>query len=68
MKSFLVNNNKTPVLKWGSLQDNTFFEGEVPDGYKLAISPSEGIIILDVDVDLDKGKNGFYNIPVGILE
>ena len=56
------------MIKWGSLQDNTFFEGKVPDGYKLAISPSKGYIILDVDVDLEKKKNGFDHISLSILE
>lgn len=65
MKSFLCK-SKSPIIKWGLLPDNTFFEGEIPDGYKLAISPSKGYIILDVDVDLDKDKNGFRNLPINI--
>lgn len=60
MRTFLLKNN-IPVIKWGGLPDNTFFEGEIPDGYNLAISPSGNTIIIDVDV---KGnKNGFENIP-----
>ena len=48
LKSFLLKDNK-PITKWGLLPDNTFFEGEVPEGYKLAISPSDNIVILDID-------------------
>lgn len=60
MRTFLLKNN-IPVIKWGSLPDNTFFEGKIPDNYSLAISPSGNTIIIDVDV---KGnKNGFENIP-----
>ncbi len=60
MKSFLVKNKK-PIIKWGSLPDNTFFKGEVPDGYSLAVSPSKGTIIIDVDRHGD--IDGFTNIP-----
>ena len=62
MKTFLVK-DKTPICKWGSLKDETYFEGKIPEGYKLAINPTEGYIIIDVDVDVNKGKNGFLNIP-----
>lgn len=65
MKSFLLNSENKPIVKWGSLPNNTFFEGVVPNGYSLAISPSENYVILDVDV---KGnKNGFKHIPQEIL-
>lgn len=56
MKSFLVK-NKRPIVKWGMIPDNVFFEGKVPEGYDLAISPSEGYIIIDIDRHGD--KNGF---------
>lgn len=64
MKSFLLKDNK-PIVKWGMIPDNTFFEGEVPEGYALAVCPSQNIVILDVDVK--NGKNGFENIPMLIL-
>jgi hypothetical protein len=69
MRTFLVNadknskNYKKPLCNWGMLRPNTFYEGTVPEGYKLAINPSDNIIIVDVDVDEEKGKNGFDNIP-----
>ena len=59
MKSFLLKNN-VPTIKWSMLKDNTFFEGTVPEGYDLAVAPSDNIIILDVDNK--NGKNGFLNI------
>ncbi len=60
MKSFLLK-GKVPIIKWGSLPDNVFFEGEVPEGYSLAISPSKGYIVIDVD---RHGEiNGFNNVP-----
>lgn len=63
MKTFLLKGKK-PCIKWGSLKDETYFEGEIPDGYSLAVSPTEGYIIVDVDVTPD--KNGFANIPFSI--
>lgn len=64
MKSFLLK-QKTPILKWGMIPDNIFFEGDVPDGYSLAISPSDNYIIVDVD---NHKVNGFENIPEYIQE
>ena len=64
MKTFLLKNNK-PTIMWSLLQDNTFFEGTIPEGYALAVCPSENIVILDVDVK--NNKNGFESIPVKIL-
>lgn len=63
MKSFLLKDNK-PIIKWGMLNDNIFFEGNVPDGYALAVCPSDNIVILDIDVK--NGKNGFSYIPISI--
>ncbi len=60
MKSFLLKNNK-PILPWGSLPQGSFFEGDVPEGYALAVCPSENIIILDVDLKGD--KDGYAHIP-----
>lgn len=60
MKTFLVKEKK-PIIKWGMLPENTFYEGEIPDGYNLCISPSIGIVVIDVD---NHGNiNGFDNIP-----
>jgi hypothetical protein len=60
MKSFLLK-DKTPICKWGMIPDNIFFEGEIPEGYGLAISPHHPYIILDID---RHGEiNGFLNIP-----
>ena len=60
MKSFLLK-EKHPIIKWGSLPDNIFFEGNIPEGYQLAVSPSDKYIILDVDRHGD--VDGFENIP-----
>jgi len=60
MKSFLLKDKK-PIIKWGALPDEVYFEGDIPKDYSLAICPSEGYIIIDVD---KHGKeNGFLNIP-----
>lgn len=64
MKSFLLKNN-TPTIKWSLIPNNTFFEGNIPEGYTLAVCPSENIVILDIDVKND--KNGFEFIPLKIL-
>jgi hypothetical protein len=46
------------------LPDNIFFEGEVPEGYSLAVCPSKEFIIIDVD---RHGEiDGFDNIPNSI--
>ena len=59
MKSFLLKNNK-PIIKWGLLSDNTFFEGKVPEGFDLAVCPGKYIV---VDVDRHEGsKSGWDTI------
>lgn len=66
MKSFLLKGKK-PIIKWGLLPDETYFEGKLPDGYNLAVSPwgYDNYIIIDVDKHGD--KNGFNFIPDKIL-
>jgi len=65
MKSFLLK-DKRPTIKWGMLKDETYFEGEVPEGYGLAISPHDPYIILDID---RHGEiDGFDNIPEDITK
>lgn len=64
MKSFLTK-GKVPIIKWGMLPDETYFEGKIPEGYSLTVSPSGNYIIIDVDVH-DKGS-GFDNIPSELL-
>ena len=59
MKSFLLHNN-TPSLRWGMIPPNRFFEGTVPEGYNLAVAPTDNYIV--VDVDCKNGKNGFIHI------
>ncbi len=65
MKSFLLKNYK-PIVKWGMIKDNTFFEGAVPEGFDLAVAPSENYIVLDVDEK--NGKSGHSNIPLVIFD
>jgi hypothetical protein len=73
MRTFLVNADKSsksykkPSCNWGALKLDTYFEGNLPIGYNLAINPTPGIIIVDVDVDEKKNKNGFDNIDTRIL-
>jgi len=60
MKSFLVK-NKVPVIRWTNLENNVFFEGEIPAGFDLAVAPSGNYIIIDID---RHGKiDGFDSIP-----
>jgi len=66
MKTFLVKNKK-PMVQWSKIADNTFFKGEIPKGYDLAVCPSKGVIIIDVDIHPDKNKNGFKHIPKELL-
>lgn len=46
------------------IPNNTFFEGAIPEGYALAVAPSENYIVLDVDNK--NGKCGFNHIPSNI--
>jgi hypothetical protein len=64
VKSFLLRNG-TPTCKWGSIPSGYYFEGEIPEGYNLAVSPTDEYIV--VDVDCKNGKDGFENIPMVIL-
>jgi len=70
MKSFLLNKaTNTPIVRWSLVPNNCFFEGAIPEGYALAVAPSENYIVLDVDKK--NGKNGFASIPIhisGLLE
>jgi hypothetical protein len=61
MKSFLLKEKK-PIIKWGMLPDNIYFEGEIPAGFQLAVSPSDKYIVIDVDNHGD--IDGFSNIPM----
>lgn len=63
MKSFLLKDKK-PIIKWGMLPDEVYFEGKIPDGYGLAICPHNPYIILDIDKHND--INGLDNIPIKI--
>jgi hypothetical protein len=65
MRSFLTVNKK-PILKWQQIPEGTLYKGEVPKGYTLAISPSIGYII--VDIDRHGEKNGFEHIPQDIYK
>ena len=60
MKSFLLKNKK-PIVKWGMIPDEIYFEGEIPQGFSLAICPNDPYIILDIDKHDE--INGFDNIP-----
>ena len=62
MKSFLVSKkDKRPFIKWSKIPDNVFYEGVIPEGYNLGISPSPGYVI--IDIDRHGKKNGFDYIP-----
>lgn len=66
MKSFLAKaDTKKPIIQWGMLPNNVFYEGDIPEGYILCVCPSENYIVVDVD---RHGKvDGFDNVPVEIL-
>lgn len=65
MKSFLLKDNH-PIIKWGSLPDNVFYEGIIPDRFDLAINPHQPYIIVDVDRHGD--KDGFEHIRSKIID
>ena len=66
MKSFLCRGKK-PICKWGKIPNEIYYEGTVPEGYSLAVSPwgYDGYIVIDVDRHGD--TNGFDNIPKELL-
>ena len=64
MKSFLLR-EKTPIIKWGMLPDETYFKGTVPEGFSLAVVPSKGYVV--IDIDRHGTVNGFDNIPKHLL-
>lgn len=65
MKTFLLKDKK-PIVKWGMIPDETYFEGNIPEQYSLAVCPHDPYIILDID---RHGKvDGFENIPADIAE
>lgn len=66
MKSFLLNKDYTPVVRWGLIKNNVYFQGEIPEGMHLACSPSDNIVI--IDIDNKNGKNGFEHISINILK
>ena len=65
MKSFLLRGKK-PIIKWGMLPNETYFEGNTPEGFSLAVVPSEGYIVVDVDRHGD--EDGFNHIPFSLEE
>ena len=60
MRSFLAI-NKRPIVKWGMIPEETYYEGKVPKGYSLCISPSGDYIV--IDVDRHGSTDGFKSIP-----
>lgn len=68
MKSFLLGPNNKPVVRWGQLKNNTFYEGVVPENYSLAVSPTnEKMVIVDIDCKKEK-ENGYNNIPKDVFK
>lgn len=61
MKSFLLNSENKPIVRWGLIPNGVFYEGAIPEGYSLATCPSGNIVILDIDAK--NGKNGYEHIP-----
>ena len=67
MRTFLAKGDtKRPINHWTMLRENSFFEGKVPEGYKLCASPGPGYLVVDVDRHGD--KDGFKHSPQDILD
>lgn len=66
MKTFLLNKDNKPIIPWGSLEDEVYFIGEIPENYSLALSPGNSNIVI-IDVDVKNNKNGYEHIPFNIL-
>jgi hypothetical protein len=65
MKSFLLKGKK-PIIKWGMLPENVFFRGSIPEGFSLAVSPSDNYVVVDIDMHGD--INGFDNVPDNLFK
>ena len=67
MKSFLLNFDNKPIIKWSMLPNGVFYEGEIPENFYLAVCPTNEKMVI-VDIDCKPGKiNGYDNIPKEIL-
>jgi len=66
MRTFLLR-GKEPIVKFKLLPDGVMYKGVVPDGYNLAVSPTPGYIVVDIDNHEGK-KNGFDIIHPHILK
>lgn len=66
MKSFLLNSQYKPIVRWSMVPNNCFYEGKIPDNHYLAVAPGK-YIVLDVD-NKSSDKSGFNNIPDNILK
>ena len=62
MKSFLLNKENKPLIRWGFIPSNRFFEGPIPENHYLAVAPTDNYIVVDIDVK--KEKNGWEHIPM----
>lgn len=65
MRSFLTK-NKRPICKWGNIPQEIYFEGNIPEGYKICVNPHDPYCIIDID-NKGEGKNGFDNLPSELL-
>lgn len=66
MKTFL-SKNKKPICKWSMIPQNVYFEGNIPEGYKLCVNPHWPYCIIDID-NKGIGQNGFEHIPENLKE
>lgn len=65
MKTFLLQ-GKIPICKWSLIPDETYFEGNLPQGFGLATCPHDPYIIIDID---NHGNMiGMDNIPENLKE
>lgn len=67
MKTFLLDSNNKPIINWGYLKDNVFFEGKLPEGHSLAICPTDEKQII-LDIDNKNSKCGYDHIPNDIMD
>lgn len=65
MKTFL-SKGKIPICKWGNIPNEVYYEGKIPEGYKLCINPHYPYCIIDID-NKQENKNGFNNLPKELL-
>lgn len=65
MRSFLLKKSQ-PVCKWGMIDEGIMYKGDIPEEFDLAVAPSPGYII--IDIDNKDSKCGYDSVPKHLIK